>query len=180
MYAYPEFDTFPNLPEATRMILESDGSTTVLLQILAASRLHVELVPGEELDSETAASTHLSQVFHPYEYAHLALRHSRLRDQTGHIVSENLIVYRDTDRSTIIPSDDTPFGLHIRRLGLFERRHIFGYGITREQFGLIPPSAPGRVYELDLSSGERVLIYEAFNPTVVPIAAAARAAQAVA
>jgi hypothetical protein len=96
------------------------------------------------------------------------VRHSRLCDRAGHIVSENLIVYRKADRATIIPAGDTPFGLHIRQLGLYERRHILCAGITHDEFGLIPRSAPGRIYELGLSSGQRVLIHEAFNPRIVP------------
>lgn len=167
MWIYPKLEAWPNMPLAARMMLEGDGSTTLMLQILLGSRLQAEPVNSDNVGVEAADSTCLPMVFAPHEHSDLGVRRARLRDHKGDLVSENLIVYRNADLGTLIPTDGTPFGVHTRRLGLYERRRIFCHGITRSEFGLIPMRAPGRVYEIRFSPEQRVLVHEAINPTVV-------------
>ncbi|BCK56100.1 hypothetical protein NWFMUON74_38720 [Nocardia wallacei] len=101
----------------------------------------------------------------------VAVRRSKLRDHTGAIVSENLITYRQCDQGSLIPAEGVPFGLHTRRMGLYERRRIFRAGITRDAFGALPAGSAGRVYEIVFSTEQRVLVHEVFAPSLLPMRA---------
>ncbi|WP_242439002.1 3-deoxy-7-phosphoheptulonate synthase [Streptomyces sp. CB00455] len=164
--AYPEFAEPPALPSATRMMLRNEGSTTVLLQSLMDSPLSAEVLPGPD-PAALRASGHLTDVFGAGPHPQLRIRRSRLRDRAGSVVSENLITFRQTDAAHVIPRDDTPFGLHTRSLGLYERRRILATGLTVEPFGLLPAGAPGRAYEIAFSNHATVLVHEVFNPRFV-------------
>lgn len=166
MDSYPEFTAPPAMPSSTRMMLHNEGSTTVLLQSLVGSALSAEVLPEIDIGS-IPPSVHLARVFGTGPHADLGIRRSRLRDATGAVVSENIITFCGNDRDYVIPSGKTPFGLHTRRLGLFERRRIFGAGVTTDPFGLLPAGSPGRVYEIEFSNRVRVLVHEVFNPRFV-------------
>ena len=166
MDPYPQFASPSAVPSATRMLLDNDGSTTVLLQSLVGSALSAEVLPGIDAGS-IPPSAHLATVFGTGNQAELGIRRSRLRDDAGTVVSENVITFHGRDRDSLIPGGRTPFGLHTRRLGLFERRRIFGAGITTGSFGLLPAGSPGRVYEIEFSNRARVLVHEVFNPRFV-------------
>lgn len=163
---YPELTPYADLPLLTRLILGADGSTTLLLQTLVASKLSAESVPEDAASTQSEGCAERSEVFDHQE--NLAVRRSRLRDREGMIVSENLITYRSADSDVLIPRDATPFGVHTRRLGLFERRRIFQSGVTKSAFGAMPAGSAGRAYEILFSAGLRVLVHEIFNPSVLP------------
>lgn len=170
MAFYPEFTITPDMPPSTRMLLDNDGSTTVLLRSLVGSAPSVEVLP--EARAETlfpdgrAVDGRVADVFGTDGHD-LGIRRSRLRDARGAVISENIITFRLRDGDSLIPGDTTPFGLHTRNLGLFERRRILVAGITLGSFGLLPAGSPGRVYEIEFSSRTRVLVHEIFNPRFV-------------
>ncbi len=168
MHAYPKLVGSAELPILTRMMLEGDGSTTLMLQTLIGSKLHAETLPSEADRVSDRVSAYLSLVFRVDEYPALAVRRSRLFDRFDHPVSENIIVYRRSDRETLIPRDNTPFGVHTRDSGMYERRRVLACGVTGKQFGILPEGAPGRAYEIEFSSGQKVLVNEAFNPGLIP------------
>ncbi|MDQ1646732.1 MAG: 3-deoxy-7-phosphoheptulonate synthase [Cryptosporangiaceae bacterium] len=165
MESYPEFVSSTHVPSAARMMLTNDGSTTVLLQSMLGSALSAEVLPEIDIAS-IRTSVHLAEVFGPEIRDELGVRRSRLRDESGTVVSENVITFRDGDRDRLIPSGETPFGLHTRGLGLYERRRILGGGLTIDSFGLLPIGSPGKVYEIEFSNRAKVLIYEVFNPRI--------------
>lgn len=163
---YPDLAPQIQFPLITRMLLYGDGSTTVLLQQIAGTRIVAEVLPvrtvvdhGHRLHRE---------VFPGVAPTTLRLRHTRLRNEEGGVISENIITYRDSDERALIPPNGIPFGIHIRRLGAFERRRIFDTGITRTSFGLLPEAAAARAYEIAFSTKQRVLVHEVFNPAVIP------------
>lgn len=174
MEPYPQFTSTPQIPTTARMLLENDGSTTVLLQCLVGSALSAEVLPTTETDS-AALPAHAATVFGAPEPDGLGIRRTRLRDEAGAVVSENVITFRARDRDLLIPRDRTPFGLHTRNLGLFERRRIFGVGAVTGSFGLLPAGSPGRVYEIEFSNRARVLVHEVFNPRFVDMGGPAAA-----
>lgn len=167
MSIYPELNGGSDLPVGTRMMLAGDGSTTLMLQLLVGSELHVELVAPDDDVTDDDVSDYVASVFCANEFFDLAIRHSRLFDRYHDLISENIIVYRNSDRNALMPVDDTPFGVHTRNLGLYERRRVIAYGVTSDRFGLLPSAAPGRVYEIGFSSGRHVLVHEVFNPRFV-------------
>jgi 3-deoxy-7-phosphoheptulonate synthase len=172
MESYPEFaPSSTSVPSETRMMLNNDGSTTVLLQSLLGSSLAAEVLP-EVAVASIRPSAHLAEVFGIE--ADLGVRRSRLRDEAGTVVSENVITFHGRDRGRLIPGGTTPFGLHTRCLGLFERRRILGAGVTADRFGLLPAGSPGRVYEIEFSNRAKVLVHEVFNPRFVATDAPAR------
>lgn len=162
---YPEFTSYLDFPLITRMLLYGDGSTTVALQQIAGSRLVADVMPT--LAAETNAHYRFSDVFASTDPHDLRIRHTRLRDESGSVVSENLITYRTADEDTLIPPVGSPFGMHTRRLGLYERRRLFDSGLTRDSFGLLPRASAGRCYEIAFSSMQRVLVHEVFNPDLL-------------
>jgi hypothetical protein len=162
--AYPEFAPHRDFSLVTRMLVYGDGSTTALLQQIAGSALMADVLPSCAVD----ACIHplLDEVF-TSATGHLRLRHTRLRDETGAVVSENLITYDTADADVLMPPAGVPFGTHVRRLGLYERRRLFDSGVTRRSFGLLPAASVGRCYEIAFSSLQRVLVHEVFNPDLL-------------
>ncbi|MEU0795294.1 3-deoxy-7-phosphoheptulonate synthase [Amycolatopsis sp. NPDC005961] len=166
MESYPEFASPAAVPPATRMLLNNDGSTTVLLQSLLGSSLAAEVLP-EVAVASVKPSAQLAAVFGRESADELGVRRSRLRDEAGAVVSENAITFLDRDRGHLMPSGKTPFGLHTRCLGLYERRRLLVAGVTTGRFGLLPAGSPGRVYEIEFSNRAKVLVHEVFNPRFV-------------
>ncbi|MBF6132016.1 hypothetical protein IU501_03250 [Nocardia otitidiscaviarum] len=162
---YPTLDPCSDFPLLTKLILVADGSTTLLLQVLAGSAISAEALPTRTAAIDDCPEAR--EVFGGDEP--LAMRRSRLRDRTGAIVSENLITYRQRDRGALIPAEGVPFGLHTRRMGLYERRRVFRAGVTRSSFGALPARSAGRVYEIAFSTEQRVLVHEVFEPGLLPI-----------
>ncbi len=167
MDTYPELVGSVDLPLVTRMMLDGDGSTTLMLQTLIGSTLHAETLPSETDRVSDRTSVYVPLVFRDDEYPDLAIRRSRLFDEFDHLISENIIVYRRFDRETLMPPGNTPFGVHTRDSGMYERRRLLAYGVTCEDFGILPRGAPGRAYEIEFSSGEKVLVNEVFNPEFI-------------
>ncbi|MGW4326441.1 hypothetical protein ACWEKR_11185 [Nocardia sp. NPDC004573] len=162
---YPQLTPEIHLPLTTRMLLYGDGSTTLLLQQIAGSTIAADVLPSRTIDADELRFS--CSVFDDPAISTLRVRHTRLRDVAGNVLSENLITYREADESTLIPPDGVPFGIHIRRLGAFERRRIFATGVTCHPFGLFPAAAAARVYEIVFSTQQSVLVHEVFNPAVV-------------
>lgn len=162
METYPEFTVPSALPRAARMLLDNDGSTTLLLQSLVGSALCAEVLAQTRGDAPHP-SDHVVRTFGADPRTLVGVRRSRLRDRTGRAVSENVITFHDRDGAALIPTGTTPFGLHVRDLGLFERRRILEAGVTTDRFGLLPAGSPGRVYEIEFSNEARVLVHEVFN-----------------
>lgn len=162
---YPEFMPYLDFPLITRMLLYGDGSTTVSLQQITGSRIVADVLPS----FAAGANVHprFSDVFASTDPHDLCIRHTILRDESGSVVSENLITYRAADEDTLIPPAGAPFGMHTRRLGLYERRRLFDSGVTRDSFGLLPRASVGRCYEIAFSSLQRVLVHEVFNPDLL-------------
>ncbi|MFG3615482.1 hypothetical protein [Nocardia sp. NPDC047654] len=162
---YPELAPQIHLPLVTRMLLYGDGSTTLLLQQIAGSNIVADVLPSRTIETRDLGI--FQDVFRDSVGGPLRVRHTRLRDAAGNIISENLITYRGADEATLIPPDGIPFGIHLRRLGAFERRRIFLTGVTCGPFGLFPAAAAARVYEIMFSTQQSVLVHEVFNPAVV-------------
>ena len=166
-----------DLPVTTRMVLEGNGSTTLMLNILADSQLFSEVVICAPLVNMAMQCKSVAAVFPRNEWHGLVIRRTRLRDVTGGIVSENILIYRESDESALFPVGNIPFGLHTRELGLFERRQLLEYGLTGIDFGSIPRSAAGRAYGIAFSNGKLVLVHEVFNPVIVPTALSSNGAR---
>ncbi|MFI9504208.1 hypothetical protein [Nocardia sp. NPDC052566] len=164
---YPILLSRTDLPLLTRLALTSDGSTTLLLRALAGTDVWAETVPVPRSSDLHHRTTDIRAVFGRED--RIAVRRSRLRDSRGTMLSENVITFRDTDRDTLIPADNTPFGLHTRRLGMFDRRRIFRIGVTHDVFGALPAFSAGRVYEITFSTGQQVLVHEVFAPDILPV-----------
>lgn len=164
---YPEFVSLSVVPAVTQMMLSNDGSTTVLLQSLLGSEVSAEMLAESDIGA-IPPTAHLAKVFGSHARSELSIRRSRLRDEAGIVVSENIITFHSRDRDLLIPRGRIPFGLHTRCLGLFERRRILGAGVTTDRFGLLPAGSPGRAYEIEFSNRIRVLVHEVFNPRFVP------------
>jgi hypothetical protein len=162
---YPELAPQIHLPLVTRMLLYGDGSTTLLLQQIAGTNIVADVLPTRTI--EAGELRIFREIFHDSAIGTLRVRHTRLRDAAGNVISENLITYREVDEPTLIPPDGVPFGIHIRRLGAFERRRIFVTGVTCHPFGLFPAAAAARVYEIEFSTHQSVLVHEVFNPALV-------------
>lgn len=162
---YPELAPQIHLPLVTRMLLYGDGATTLLLQQIAGSNIVADVLPSRTI--EAGELRIFREVFRDPAIGTLRVRHTRLQDSEGNVISENLITYREADEPTLIPPDGVPFGIHIRRLGVFERRRIFVTGVTCHPFGLFPAAAAARVYEIEFSTHQSVLVHEVFNPALV-------------
>ncbi|MGK8557466.1 hypothetical protein [Nocardia gipuzkoensis] len=162
---YPDLAPQISLPLVTRMLLYGDGSTTVLLQQIAGSIIVADVLPSRTVDALELRV--FREVFRDPAISTLRVRHTRLQDAAGKVISENLITYQEADESTLIPPHGVPFGIHIRLIGAFERRRIFVTGVTRRPFGIFPAGAAARVYEIAFSTHQHVVVHEVFNPAVV-------------
>jgi hypothetical protein len=87
------------------MLVYGDGSTTTLLQQIAGSTLVGDVLPSFDVDA--GAHPFLAEIF-TVPAGHLRIRHPRLRDGSGAVVSGSLIAYRTADFDTLIPPEGVP------------------------------------------------------------------------
>lgn len=161
--------TFTALPPQTRMLLESEGSTTILLESLIGCRLTVRVdsqfpVAAESLDRGVLDALGLPPDAKP------VLRRSALLTPGGEVVSSNRVVFDGAAVPWLADrQDSTPLGLELRARNSLQHRVILDNGLARW-----PPDGAGtpcafKEYLINCSDGSRIHLHETFSPRFVPV-----------
>ncbi|MGI5258379.1 hypothetical protein [Streptomyces angustmyceticus] len=120
----------PLIARATRMLLSSDGSTTLLLEALLDTRLSVRvdsqsMMPADRLLPRAVSALGL----HPEDAA--VERASALLTSQGSVVSRNTVVFTAPPEGwSGSPSDTAPLGKRLREQGTRQYRQILSSGIA--------------------------------------------------
>jgi chorismate-pyruvate lyase len=156
---------------ATRMLLSSDGSTTILLEALLKCHLCVrvesqETVCAGKLLPDSVSALGLSPESTAVE------RRSALLTPTGTVVSRNIVVFAvPLVGWNGSPTDPTPLGKRLREQKTRQHREILSFGISEW------PDAEGRrrctykEYVITFEDGLKMYIREKFNPDLVSLSA---------
>ncbi|MFI6762841.1 chorismate--pyruvate lyase family protein [Micromonospora sp. NPDC050417] len=153
-------------PIQTRMLLGSEGSTTVLLEALTGRAMRVrvtaqELVAGSDLEPAVCDAINAA----PQD--RLVLRESVL-EAAGATVSVNRVVFAESTAPWLVgDSSDVPIGHQLRGRGALQHRTQLGCGTDVWPYGDSPCAFKCYVIR---SSGGHLYVHERFNPLIVPLA----------
>ncbi|MCZ4121786.1 hypothetical protein [Streptomyces sp. H39-S7] len=161
--------TFTGLPPQTRMLLESEGSTTILLESLIGCRLSVRVdsqlpVDAASLDHRVLDALGLSP------HAKPVLRRSALLTPGGEVVSSNRVVFDGAAVPWLADSQDpTPLGLGLRARNSLQHRVILDNGLADWPPGGAGTPCAFKEYLINCSDGSRIHLHETFSPHFVPV-----------
>ncbi len=156
---------------ATRMLLTSDGSTTLLLEALLGCRLTVqvdrqELVPAPRLDPAAIAALDLAAEGAAVE------RISALRTPGGVSVSRNTVVFTAPPAGWSGSAKDlAPLGKRLREQRTRQHREVLSSGsAVWAEDGQNRPCAY-KAYVITCDDGRRLYVHERFSPDHVRLPA---------
>jgi hypothetical protein len=151
----------------TRMLLRSDGSTTLLLEALLGTTLQLRVdrhVPTTAQDTDVR----ILQALRLGEADPLVLRHSRLTLPDGTTASVNQVIFRaDPTAWSGQQGDGVPLGLQLMARGVLQRRHLLSAGLDRWPRDPIRPCA-FKEYLIHAGEDTPCYVHERFNPDIVP------------
>ncbi|MFE0045516.1 hypothetical protein [Streptomyces albireticuli] len=153
----------------TRILLASDGLTTVLLQALTQSALTpqvdgIEMTPGQHVEATARG------LLRPATGDVCLVRRTRLVSRTGEVVSANTVTARagqDARIDAAMRDRTRPIGFAFAAAGLPMDRRISRIGLTSW------PQAPDtpcafKAYTLNADDRPWAYIRELFSPRIVP------------
>ncbi|MFJ9607463.1 hypothetical protein ACIRS1_14110 [Kitasatospora sp. NPDC101176] len=155
------------LPVATRMLLASDGSTTVLLESLLGRRLSVRVSLQHRVGAGQAPPQALASLGLGPEHT-VVERHSVLVTDDDEVVSRNLVVFTAPPRGWSGAADDAvPLGHRLRDTLTLQHRRLLGSGTDRWS----PDDEPCayKEYLISCDDGARLYVHERFDPRFVPL-----------
>ncbi|PNE32203.1 hypothetical protein AF335_21045 [Streptomyces eurocidicus] len=153
----------------TRILLASDGLTTVLLQALTQSALTpevdgIEMAPGQHVEATARGLLRLAT-------GDVCLvRRTRLVSRTGEVVSVNIVTARagqDARIDTAMRDRTRPIGFAFAAAGLPMNRQISRVGLTSWPQDPDMPCA-FKAYTLNADDRPWTYIRELFSPRIVP------------
>jgi hypothetical protein len=158
----------PGIPEAVRMLLSSDGSTTILLEALLHCRLTVHVdyqdtVPASDVPPNAVSSLGLD--------ADLSVvkRCSSLVTADGTVISINTVVFApQSDGWSGSPTDPVPLGMKLRDRRTKQHREILTAGTTEWPGDGDHRTCVYKEYVITCDDNSRLYIIEKFNPDHVP------------
>ena len=157
----------PMIPAQTRLLLQSDGSTTLLLESLVDLRVAVEVesqspVSADELSPSVRAGLGLART------DVVVRRNSVLRTPCGRTVSRNLVVFRPEAAPWLAgAADPTPLGYQLRNQQALQHRELIDHGVS--VWADDGPPCAFKEYVIHRSAGARIYVHERFNPVFVPV-----------
>lgn len=155
-------------PAVTRMILSSDGSTTVLLEALVRSSLSA-VVDSQHTIRRSAVPVRLQIILGADNEAEVVERRSRLVTPNMEVVSSNVVLIPDWDSGRLLPPDGCPLGRHLAHHELAGRRESLGQTIVSSPFGGGQQLCSSKEYLIHCRSGALIHVSELFNPRIVPL-----------
>jgi chorismate-pyruvate lyase len=156
---------------ATRMLLSSDGSTTILLEALLNCHLCVRVESQETVRTGRLVPNSVSALGLSTESTAVE-RRSALITPTGTVVSRNIVVFAvPLVGWNGSPTDPTPLGKRLREKKTRQHREILSFGTSDW------PGAEGhrrcayKEYIITFEDDLKMYILEKFNPELVLFAA---------
>lgn len=160
----------PLLPPETRLLLASDGSTTLLLESLLGLTMTVHVLSQEAVDADALPSG-VREVLGLPDGGRAVRRLSELRAPDGRVVSRNLVAHPAADGPHLPDADDrTPLGLRLRALHFPQQhRSLLAHGLTHWDDAANAPLCAFKEYVIRCADESRIYVRERFNPGLVPV-----------
>lgn len=156
------------VPAVTRMLLASDGSTTVLLEALVRASL-AAVVDSQRTIRRSAVPVRLQSFFAAEGEAEIIERRSRLITPKKEVVSSNVVLIPSWNSGELLPPVGCPLGRHLARHGLVRRRESFGQTIGSWPLDGEQQACLSKEYFIHCRSGALIYVFELFNPRIVPV-----------
>jgi chorismate-pyruvate lyase len=154
-------------PDITRMLLYSDGSTTVLLEALVRRRL-VAVVDRQGLvDPAGVPDSVYDKLCPDGARVPLVQRNTRLVTADQDVLSTNRVFLLAADSADLLPSKDVPLGRFLASQRLSAWRDHVSFTVRQWPHGPGRPSV-GKDYVIHCRSGARIYVSEQFNPDFIP------------
>ncbi|MGW1024999.1 hypothetical protein ACWD4J_15070 [Streptomyces sp. NPDC002577] len=161
------------LPPVTRMLLESEGSTTVLLESLVG--VQVELtVHGQEPVAAGGLADEVRRTLRVSDGERCVVRRSSLVVPGEEPISVNEVVFREGSVPWLTRSvEDAPIGRQLRGRGTLQFRTLLAHGLDRWPLSDAGAACAYKKYVIHCDDGAELYVHERFNPRYVPLSEAA-------
>src|ERR1700735_1277267 len=154
---------------ATRMLLSSDGSTTILLEALLKCHLCVHVESQETVCAGRLPMDSVSALGLSIESTAVE-RRSTLLTPSGTVVSRNIVVFAvPLVGWNGSPTDPTPLGKRLREKKTRQHREILSFGISEWPGAESRRRCAYKEYVITFEDGLKMYILEKFNPDLVSI-----------
>jgi chorismate-pyruvate lyase len=157
------------LPDVTRMLLASEGSTTILLESLLGTGVAVRVRHQEPVSAATLAPD-VRDALGLDDEEWPVVRRSSLEAPDGRQVSHNVVTFRAEEAPWLLDSTgNVPIGHQLRARMTRQFRTVLATGTDAW-----PDVADGAVcafktYLIHCGQGVRIHVHERFSPTFVPV-----------
>jgi chorismate-pyruvate lyase len=152
----------------TRMLLSSDGSTTLLLESILQTPLYVEVLQQVE-SSYDVIPAEVAQYLHPTSSDLVIYRESCLKTSDNFMVSFNSvwICLKDSENfEHELLDQDKPLGRQLNRV--HHKRSLLGYGEREHIFDHTKYMCPYKHYLIYFADRRNALyIHETFLPSIL-------------
>jgi len=156
------------VPAVTRMLLASDGSTTVLLEALVRVSL-AAVVDSQHTIRRSAVPVRLQSFFAAEGKTEIVERRSRLVTPQKEVVSSNLVLIPSWNSDKLLPPVGCPLGRHLARHALVRRRESLDQTIGSWPLDGEQQACLSKEYFIHCRSGALIYVSELFNPRIVPV-----------
>lgn len=152
----------------TRLLLATDGSTTVILEALLDCALDVRVDAQEDVPPGRVPAG-IAAALRPARGSGVVARKSALVAPDGTVVSVNTVHFASTPHGWSGSAQDAaPLGRRLRQAGTRQHREILASGTARWPDPRHPAPCAFKEYVIDCEGGARLHISERFNPLVIP------------
>ncbi|MEA2754566.1 MAG: hypothetical protein QOJ54_855 [Aliidongia sp.] len=158
----------PGIPEVARMLLSSDGSTTILLEALLHCRLSVHVTNQDTVSANDVAPNAVAALGLAPD-ATVVERRSSLVTVDGTVVSINIVVFANQPGGwSGSPTDPVPLGKKLRDRQTKQHREILSAGTTEWPGDGNRRTCVYKEYVITCDDNSRLYILEKFSPDHVP------------
>lgn len=155
------------LPTGTRMLLASDGSTTLMLEALLETRLSA-IADVQHRITADALPGGVRSALRIGSSAEVVERRSRLVLPSLDAVSVNHVVLAAPDIEAVLPAPGEPLGNALLARDVPQVRRLLRVGC----FATWPPNrgrCATKEYVIECGPMARIYVRELFNPTYIPV-----------
>ncbi|MFB0842406.1 hypothetical protein [Paenibacillus oleatilyticus] len=154
---------------ASRMLLRSDGSTTLLMESMLGTELGVRVIGQQTVRGESIDGS-ICDLLEAKPETVLFERYSELETPNGQWVSRNYVVARIDGMELFLgqlQNHKIPLGKLLMSFNLAAYRKLLGYGAEERPLNGQMVRLPYKHYVICGETGPKIYIREAFNPIYV-------------
>ncbi|WP_445397710.1 hypothetical protein ACSMX9_26670 [Streptomyces sp. LE64] len=159
---------FSSAPPQTRMLICTDGSTTLLLNALVGEQLSVRVDHQQQVPAARVRriGCHILGIAPDVLVVD---RQTRIFIPGKEVVSVNRVVIAGRESDRLVPPPDELLGPYLKKVGLALKRELIAASRDIWPLDENSPACVSKEYIIDCGTAGRMYVHERFNPRFVPL-----------